>query len=37
VTAAAAADPVLKFIRSRKQKAWVIGEVTKGSGRVKLG
>ncbi len=30
------ADEILKFIRSRKQRAWIIGEVTKGQGTVKL-
>lgn len=36
IVAADRADSVLQFIRSRKQKAWVIGEVTRGSGVVQL-
>jgi len=31
------ADEMLKFIRGRKQQAWLIGEVVKGSGKVRLG
>ena len=30
------AAAILKFIRARKQQAWIIGEVTKGRGRVEL-
>ena len=30
------ADDTLRFIHSRNQPAWVIGEVSKGTGRVKL-
>jgi len=36
MAAAAKAPAILKFIQSRKQQAWVIGEVTSGHGRVKL-
>jgi phosphoribosylformylglycinamidine cyclo-ligase len=36
VVAAAEAESVLKFIRASQQKAWVIGKVTKGQGRVKM-
>ena len=32
----AKADAVLKFIRAQKQPAWIIGEVTRGSGVVKM-
>lgn len=32
IVAAAKADAILKFIRARKQKAWIIGEVVKGKG-----
>jgi phosphoribosylformylglycinamidine cyclo-ligase len=35
VTADRAAD-ILKFIRSRKHKAWIIGEVVKGSGEARV-
>jgi hypothetical protein len=31
--AAAKADAVLRFIRAQKQTAWLIGEVTKGTGK----
>jgi phosphoribosylformylglycinamidine cyclo-ligase len=30
------ADAVLRFIRARRQRAWRIGEVVKGAGRVRL-
>ena len=30
------ADAVLKFIRSQKHKAWIIGEVVKGSGEARV-
>ena len=36
MVAAAKAPAILKFIRSRKQQAWLIGEVTNGRGNVKL-
>ena len=34
--AADAADAVLRFIQSKKVKGWIIGEVTKGTGRVRV-
>jgi phosphoribosylformylglycinamidine cyclo-ligase len=33
IVAADKADAVLRFIRARKQTAWLIGEVTKGTGK----
>jgi phosphoribosylformylglycinamidine cyclo-ligase len=36
ITAADKADPILRFIRAQKQPAWIIGEVIKGSGQVRL-
>jgi len=36
IVAAEKAGAVLKFIRSQKHKAWVIGEVTKGSGEARV-
>ena len=36
IVAAARADAVLRFIRGRKHKAWVIGEVVKGNGKARL-
>jgi phosphoribosylformylglycinamidine cyclo-ligase len=36
VVAADQASMVLKFIRSRKHRAWVIGEVVKGAGEVNI-
>ena len=36
IVAAEKADAVLKFIRSQKHKAWIIGEVTKGSGEARV-
>jgi hydrogenase maturation factor len=30
------ADAILKFIRSQKHDAWVIGEVTKGTGEARV-
>jgi phosphoribosylformylglycinamidine cyclo-ligase len=36
VVAATQAKAVLKFIQSRKQQAWVIGEVVKGSGEARV-
>ena len=29
-------DAVLKFIRARKHKAWLIGEVVKGKGKARV-
>jgi phosphoribosylformylglycinamidine cyclo-ligase len=34
IVAGAKADAALKFIRAQKQKAWIIGEVKKGAGRI---
>jgi phosphoribosylaminoimidazole (AIR) synthetase len=34
--AAEEADAVLRYIRGRKQKAWIIGEVIKGTKRVRM-
>ena len=31
-----AADAVLKFIKSQKHKAWLIGEVVKGRGEARV-
>jgi len=36
VVAAEKAEAVLKFIKSQKHKAWVIGEVVKGSGEARV-
>jgi phosphoribosylformylglycinamidine cyclo-ligase len=36
VVAADEADSILKFIRAKKQKAWLIGEVTRGGGIVRV-
>src|SRR5579859_2815179 len=36
IVAADQADAVLKFIRHQKQKAWIIGEVVKGKGVVRV-
>ena len=36
IVSPAKSEAVLKFIRSQKQKAWVIGEVTRGRGTVKI-
>jgi phosphoribosylaminoimidazole (AIR) synthetase len=36
VVACDRADNVLKFIRARKQPAWLIGEVVKGGGTAKI-
>jgi phosphoribosylformylglycinamidine cyclo-ligase len=36
VVAAEKADGVLKFIRSRKHKAWLVGEVVKGRGEARV-
>ncbi len=36
VVAAERADAVLKFIRSQKHKAWLIGEVAKGTGEARV-
>jgi len=36
IVAADSADAVLRFIRAQKVKAWLIGEVTKGSGTVRM-
>jgi phosphoribosylformylglycinamidine cyclo-ligase len=30
------ADAALRFVRSRKQPAWIIGEIVRGNGRVRL-
>jgi phosphoribosylformylglycinamidine cyclo-ligase len=30
------ADAVLRFIRARKHRAWIIGEVARGRGRVQI-
>jgi len=32
----AQAEAVLKFIRSRQHRAWIIGEVVKGSGETRV-
>jgi len=32
IVAAEKADAVLRFIRARKQNAWIIGEVMRGKG-----
>jgi phosphoribosylformylglycinamidine cyclo-ligase len=36
VVAGDKADAVLKFVRGRKQRAWLIGEVVKGRGRARV-
>jgi phosphoribosylformylglycinamidine cyclo-ligase len=36
IVVAAKADAVLRFIRARRQTAWIIGEVVRGKGKVKL-
>ena len=36
VVAAEKAEAVLKFIRSQKHKAWLIGEVVKGRGEARV-
>jgi phosphoribosylformylglycinamidine cyclo-ligase len=36
IVSADAADAVLRFIKSKKVKGWIIGEVTKGTGRVRV-
>ena len=36
MVAAKKADTILKFVRERNQQAWIIGEVAKGRGEVKL-
>jgi phosphoribosylformylglycinamidine cyclo-ligase len=36
MVAAATAPAILKYIQSKNQQAWIIGEVTSGRGRVKL-
>jgi len=36
VVSAAKADTVLKFIRAKKHKAWLIGEVVKGKGEARV-
>ena len=33
IAAAARADAVLRFIKAQKHPAWIIGEVTKGTGK----
>ncbi|HEX3988251.1 MAG TPA: phosphoribosylformylglycinamidine cyclo-ligase [Verrucomicrobiae bacterium] len=30
------ADAILKFIRARRQAAWIIGEITRGAGKVRM-
>jgi hypothetical protein len=32
----AATDALLKYIRARKRKAWLIGEVVKGKGEARV-
>jgi phosphoribosylformylglycinamidine cyclo-ligase len=36
IVAADKADAVLRFIRARRQTAWIIGEVTRGTGKAKV-
>lgn len=36
IVAGAKADPVLAFIRARNHRAWIIGEVTRGRGTVRV-
>jgi len=36
IVAQAQADSILKFVHKERQKAWIIGEVRKGGGAVKL-
>ena len=36
IVSADKADAVLKFIRAQKHKAWIIGEVVKGSGETQV-
>ncbi len=36
IVAAEKADAVLNFIRARKQKAWIIGEVIRGKGAARV-
>jgi phosphoribosylformylglycinamidine cyclo-ligase len=36
VVAAKSADAVLRFIRAHKQTAWIIGEITRGTGHAKI-
>ena len=36
IVAADSADGVMRFIRGQKVKAWIIGEVVKGTGRARI-
>jgi len=36
IVAAEQADAALRFIRSQKHKAWLIGEVVKGTGEARV-
>jgi phosphoribosylaminoimidazole (AIR) synthetase len=36
IVSATRADAVLKFIKSKNHKAWVIGEVVKGKGEAQV-
>jgi phosphoribosylaminoimidazole (AIR) synthetase len=36
ILAAEKADAALRFIRARGQTAWIIGEVTRGTGEAKV-
>ena len=36
IVAAEKAEPILKFIRAQKHKAWIIGEVVKGKGDTRV-
>ena len=36
IVAAAKADAMLRFIRARRQAAWIIGEVVRGTGKAKV-
>jgi len=36
IVASERAGEILKFIRAQRQKAWLIGEVTKGKGVVRI-
>jgi phosphoribosylformylglycinamidine cyclo-ligase len=36
IVAADKADAALRFVRARRQAAWIIGEVARGTGRVKI-
>jgi phosphoribosylformylglycinamidine cyclo-ligase len=36
IVAADKADAIIRFIRARRQDAWIIGEITRGTGKAKI-